>query len=112
MPGMGGGVLSPEDARRLMSVLQEMTEYVDGEDLGAISAQKPIYETGGEDRGAGAMEMGPPDMGGGEEEEPKVDVDALIFKQEGPGGRPGMDEEPHSMLHKGMGRPGRLDRRR
>lgn len=99
MPGMRGGVLSPQDAKRLMSVLQEMTEYVDGEDLEGIAAQKPIYETGSEDPGMSAPQAGvvPPPDGEGMAPRPEVDVDALIL--EGPHGK-----------KKGLQKPSSLDR--
>jgi hypothetical protein len=109
MGGQGGqgGVLSPQDARRLMSVLKEMTEYVDGEDLDAISAQKPIYESGDVD------ELPTPD----------TETEGSGMRNEGGG-----EVMPHGMLHddmggkspmvvleeekKVLGRPGRIDRRR
>lgn len=98
MPGLrGGGVLSPEDARWLMSVLSEMTEYVDGEDLDAISAQKPIYE--------------PPDSGGvGIPSPPPPDESGAESSGEGDGGAEMMDAlsgkaeaQPHGLMHTEMG---------
>ncbi len=96
MMGGRGGVLSPEDARRLMSVLSEMTDYVDGEDLDSISAQKPIYESGrvGEE---GIPGPPPPDESGEEESEGHGGaelMDALSSKPEA---------APHGMMHTEMG---------
>lgn len=77
--GGKGGVLTPQQARQLMSVLEEMTEYVDGEELDGISAQKMIYE----DTDGGSVQTG-------QDELPVVD---LTETQDLPPGMPNEDTE-------------------